>query len=80
MMRGMALTITDALMTSDLTDAEAEFRLHAAADGSGAWVVSSRPARLFDRNQAVSALTIEKEKTRTAPDQAPIKSLESELR
>lgn len=76
----MALTITDTEITSDLTRTRAEFRPHAAANGSGAWVVSSRTARLFDRNQAISAITIEEEKTRPLPDQALIDSLESELR
>jgi hypothetical protein len=31
---------------------------HAAADGNGAWIVSTHPARLFSRNQAITALTL----------------------
>lgn len=79
----MALTITDTLITSNLTDAYAEFRQDAAADGGGAWVVygDGRPGRrLFDRNQAISAMTIAEEKTKPEPDRLLIESLESELR
>jgi hypothetical protein len=79
MFAGMALTITDTEMTSDLTDARAEFRPHAAADGSGAWVVSTRAARLLDRNQAITALTIAEERARPEPNEALIAALESEL-
>jgi len=52
----MTLTITDTLITSDLTEVQAEFRPHAAADGSGAWVVSDRPNRLFTEDEAVRAV------------------------
>jgi len=38
--------------------ATARFSQHAAADGNGAWIVSTRPARLFGRNQAITALTL----------------------
>lgn len=31
---------------------------HAAADGKGAWIVSDRPGRLLNRNQAITALTV----------------------
>jgi hypothetical protein len=75
----MALTITDTYISSDLTEAYAEFRPHAAANGHGAWVVLGRHGRLFDRNQAISAMTIEEEKVRPEPNQALIDSLESEL-
>lgn len=75
----MSLTITDTRITSDLTDAYAEFRRHAAADGNGAWVVSTRTARLFNRDQAISAMTIAEEQTRPQPNQLLISSLESEL-
>lgn len=38
--------------------ATARFRQHAAANGNGAWIVSTHPARLFSRNQAITALTV----------------------
>lgn len=38
--------------------ATARFSRHAAADGNGAWIVSTHPARLFSRNQAITALTL----------------------
>jgi hypothetical protein len=38
--------------------ATARFSQHAAADGNGAWIVSTHPARLFSRNQAITALTL----------------------
>jgi hypothetical protein len=38
--------------------ATARLSQHAAAGGQGAWVVSDRSARLFGRNQAITALTI----------------------
>jgi hypothetical protein len=40
--------------------ATARFSEHAAADGNGAWIVSTHPARLFSRNQAITALTLAK--------------------
>lgn len=78
----MTLTITDTEITSDLTSARAEFRPHASADGSGAWVVYGSPwaARLFDRNQAITAMTIAEEQTRAEPNRALIESLTGELR
>lgn len=36
----------------------AEFSRYAAGDGHGAWIVSLYPARLFARDQAITALTI----------------------
>jgi len=30
----------------------------ASADGNGAWIVSTHPARLFSRDQAITALTL----------------------
>ena len=36
----------------------AEFCEHAAADGYGAWIISSYPGRLFTRNQAVTAMVL----------------------
>jgi hypothetical protein len=38
--------------------ATARFSQYAAADGNGAWIVSTHPARLFSRNQAITALTL----------------------
>ena len=38
--------------------ATAEFSEHAAADGSGAWIVSCHPGRLFTRNQALTAMVL----------------------
>jgi hypothetical protein len=54
----MTLDITDTDMRSDATAAGAEFRPHAAADGSGAWVVSWLPERLLTRNEAITAMTL----------------------
>jgi hypothetical protein len=48
----MTLTIDDKLV------ATARFSEYAAADGNGAWIVSTHPARLFTRNQAITALTL----------------------
>jgi hypothetical protein len=47
----MALEVNGAIV------ATARFSQHAAADGNGAWIVSTHPARLFTRNQAITALT-----------------------
>jgi hypothetical protein len=55
------IEINDVNMTLAINDrviATARFSQHAAADGNGAWIVSTRPARLFTRNQAITALTI----------------------
>ncbi|HEY2264925.1 MAG TPA: hypothetical protein VGI96_20045 [Streptosporangiaceae bacterium] len=38
--------------------ATARFSQHATADGNGAWIVSTHPARLFIRNQAIIALAL----------------------
>jgi hypothetical protein len=85
----MALTITDTSITSDAVPAHAEFRQHAAADGNGAWVmrhdggpgpIPGYRGRLLDRDQAISAMTIEEEKASPTPDPALIASLEIELR
>jgi hypothetical protein len=55
------LEITDeyiSLTTGGEVIATARFSQHAAADGNGAWIVSTHPARLFSRNQAITALTL----------------------
>jgi hypothetical protein len=38
--------------------ATALFSQYAAADGNGAWIVSTHSARLFTRDQAITALTV----------------------
>ena len=74
----MTLTITDTEITSDLTDARAEFRPDAAADGSGAWIVST-PGRLPDRGRAFSAVHLAEERTRPEPDEMLMRALEVDL-
>jgi hypothetical protein len=57
----MAIQIEDNLMTLTVGDtvlATARFSRHAAADGNGAWIVSTHPARLFYRDQAITALSL----------------------
>ena len=57
----MAIEINEDFMTLTVGDhivATARFSQHAAADGNGAWIVSTHPARLFSRNQAITALTL----------------------
>jgi hypothetical protein len=55
------IEINDEYMTLRIKDeviATARFRQHAAANGKGAWIVSTHPARLFGRNEAITALTL----------------------
>lgn len=52
------ITVTDTEMTSDLTTVTAEYREHAAADGFGAWILSTAPARLLTRDEAYDALEL----------------------
>jgi hypothetical protein len=57
----MAIRITDGTMTLGIGEcvvATARFSEHAAADGNCAWIVSTYTARLFDRGQAITALTV----------------------
>lgn len=57
----MAIRITDDTMTLEMDGhvvATARYCAHAAADGEGAWIVSTHPARLFGRNDAITALTL----------------------
>jgi hypothetical protein len=57
----MAIHINGHFMTLTVDNhvvATARFSQHAAADGNGAWIVSTLPARLFGRNQAITALTL----------------------
>lgn len=56
----MTILITDDMMTLESDNrivATARFSEYAAADGA-AWIVSTHPARLFSRNQAIAALTV----------------------
>lgn len=48
----MSLTIDDKVI------ATARFSEHATADGRSTWIVSTHPARLFSRNEAITALTL----------------------
>lgn len=57
----MAVHIETDFMTLEVNGAAVatvRFSQHAAADGNGAWIVSTHPARLFTRNQAITALTL----------------------
>jgi hypothetical protein len=57
----MAILIESEFMALEVDGAvvaTARFSQHAAADGNGAWIVSTHPARLFTRNQAITALTL----------------------
>jgi hypothetical protein len=70
----MALTITDTKITSDMTTVFAERR------GEG-WAVSSYPGGdwVFNRNQAIAAVTIAEELEKPEPDQLLLERLRSEL-
>jgi hypothetical protein len=57
----MAIRIADDMMILEIEDrvvATAWFSEYAAAHGVGAWIVSTHSARLFSRNQAITALTL----------------------
>ena len=57
----MPIHVTEKFMFLEIDGsvvAAARFSQHAAADGHGAWIVSCRPACLFTRNQAITALTV----------------------
>jgi hypothetical protein len=57
----MAIHINDHAMTLKIDNhvlATARFSEHAAANGNGAWIVSTHPARLFTRDQAIAAPTV----------------------
>lgn len=58
----MSIRITEEFMSVEIDGrviATARFSRHAAADGHGAWIVSSEPGRrLFSRNHAIAALTV----------------------
>jgi hypothetical protein len=69
----MALKISDDQITSDQVG-ERAYRQ------DGLWWVTGRPGRAFDRNQAITAMTIAEEHNQPYPNAALIDSLESELR
>jgi len=61
--------------------ASARFSEHAAAEGDGAWIVSAHPARLFTRDQAITALTVAELGESGYPDSHPlVVTLREELR
>jgi hypothetical protein len=52
------IEINDECMTLTIDEkvvATARFSKHAGADGNGGWIVSTQPARLFTRDQAITA-------------------------
>jgi hypothetical protein len=57
----MAVRIEDDFVTLEVDGAivaTARFIEHAAADGNGAWIVTTCPACLFEGDQAITALTV----------------------
>ena len=57
----MAARIEDHYMTAEFDGrvvATARYSSHVAADGQGAWIVSGLPRRLFNRNQAITAMVL----------------------
>jgi hypothetical protein len=80
----MAIHITHDTMTLGIGGrvvATARFSEHAAADGCGAWIVSAHPARLFTRDQAITALTVAELGESRYPDSQPLMvALRQELR
>jgi hypothetical protein len=57
----MAIRVTDDTMTREIDSrvvATTRFSENAAADGHGAWIVSTHPAQLFSHTQAITALTL----------------------
>ena len=68
------------LEVDDRVVATARFSQHAAADGNGAWIVSTHPARLFNRDQAITALTLAERLAAGFGDDDPfVKSWREEL-
>ena len=65
----MALTITETQITSDMTTVFAERR-------GEVWAVSSYPGGwVFDRDQAIAAVTIAEELAKPEPDQLLLERL-----
>jgi hypothetical protein len=54
----MSLRITDDRITSDATTETATTRPSATADADDTWIVSWLPNRPFDRNAAITAMTL----------------------
>jgi hypothetical protein len=57
----MAARIEDQLMTAEYDGrvvATARYSPGSAADGQGAWIVSGLPRRVFNRNQAITAMVL----------------------
>jgi hypothetical protein len=78
----MAIRINEDFMTLtvDGVIATARFSEYATADGSGAWIVSTHPARLFSRDQAITALTLAERLAAGFGDDDPfVKSWREEL-
>lgn len=69
----MALIITNTQISSSEVGVTASYR-------DGFWHVTSHPGRAFDRNQAITALTLAEERAKTRPNEVLIASLEGELR
>ena len=57
----MAARIDDKYMTAEFGGrviATARYSSQAAADAQGGWIVSDHPSRLFNRNQAITAMVL----------------------
>ena len=57
----MAARIEDRFMTAEFDGrvvATARYSSDAATDGLGAWIVSGLPRRVFNRNQAITAMVL----------------------
>jgi hypothetical protein len=57
----MAIRIDDSYMSAEVAGrvvATARFSRYTAADGNGAWIVSWCTNRLFNRDEAITALTV----------------------
>jgi hypothetical protein len=65
------------LETGNRVVVTARFSEHAAADGHGAWIVSTHPARLFTRDQAITALTVARARRKRVPGQSFAPGLDS---
>ena len=79
----MAIRINEDFMTLTVDGrvvATARFSKDAAADGNGAWIVSTHPLRLFYRDQAITALTLAERLAAGFGDDDPfVKSWRKEL-
>lgn len=79
----MAIRINEdfmTLMVDDRVVATARFSKDAAADGNGAWIVSTHSLRLFHRDQAITALTLAERLAAGFGDDDPfVKSWRKEL-